>query len=124
MSNLTAAQVLHQVDTLLPNQYGEDRKRRWLTQAEGFVIREILHRCAGTEDLPVPDALSDDDVMLVPAPYDELYRHYVESQIHYANGEIDRCNNAATAWNNGLLTYRDFYFRTHTPIGVKALRLT
>ena len=79
MSNLTAAQVLHQVDTLLPNQYGEDRKRRWLTQAEGFVIREILHRCAGTEDLPVPDALSDDDVMLVPAPYDELYRHYVES---------------------------------------------
>jgi len=124
MANLTAVQVLHQVDTLLPNQYDTARKRRWLTQAEGFVIREILHRCAGTEDIPVPHTLPDEAELLVPSPYDELYRHYVESQIHYANGEMDRCNNAAAQWNNGLLTYRDFYFRTHRPIGVKALRLT
>ena len=124
MANLTAAQALQQVDDLLPNQYTDAQKRRWLAQAEGFVVREILHGCLGSEDTPVPQTLSDGDELLVPPPYDELYRHYVESQIHYANGELDRCNNAAAAWNNGLLTYRDFYFRTHRPIGVKALRLT
>jgi len=122
MANLTAGQVLYQVDTLLPNQYGDAQKRRWLTQAEGFVIREILLPCG--EEIDVPDTLSLGDTMLVPSPYDELYRHYVESRIHYANGEMDRCNNAATEWNNGLLTYRDYYFRTHRPMGVKALRLT
>lgn len=122
MANLTAAQALEQVDSLLPNQYGPGQKSRWLAQAEGFVIREILIPCG--DERPVPETLAGDTELLVPPPYDELYRHYVESQIHYANGETDRYNNAATAWNNGLLTYRDYYFRTHMPMGVKALRLT
>lgn len=49
---------------------------------------------------------------------------YVEAQIHYANGEMERYNNACAAWNNALLTYRDFWCRSHMPRqGVKALRL-
>ena len=95
----TVKQVLEQVDAMLPNQYTTAEKRRWLLQAEGFVL-------------------------LVQPPYDELYRHYVEAQIHYANGEMERYNNACAAWNNALLTYRDFWCRSHMPRqGVKALRL-
>ena len=60
----------------------------------------------------------------VPPPYDELYRFYLEAQIHYANGETVRCNNASTAWNNAFLTYRDAYCRTQVPPRrVPALRL-
>ena len=41
-----------------------------------------------------------------------------------ANGEMERYNNACAAWNNALLTYRDFWCRSHMPRqGVKALRL-
>lgn len=124
MSHLTAQQVLSQVDSLLPNAYETDCKRRWLWQAEGFVVREILRTHEGGEAVQMPEMLRDQDEMLVPPPYDELYRHYVEAQIHYANGEMARYNNASAAWNNAFLTYRDFYARSHAPLGdVPALKL-
>ena len=117
MANLTATEVLSQVDTLLPNQYSAAEKLRWLEQAEGFVKREILRESG---ELP---AMSERTVLTVPAPYDEMYRHYVEAQIHYANAEMTRYNNASAAWNNAFLTYRDYYCRTVTPQGeVSALR--
>ena len=122
MSHLTVQQVLAQVDALLPNAYEADCKRRWLAQAEGFVVREILCTREGGE--AAPESLRDTDELRVPPPYDELYRYYIESQIHYANGEMTRYNNACTAWNNAFLTYRDFYTRTHTPrTDTAALRL-
>ena len=118
MANLTATEVLSQVDALLPNAYAVEEKLRWLSQAEGFVKREILRE---NGELP---ALTACTVLCVPAPYDEMYRHYIEAQIHYANGEMARYNNAGTAWNNAFLTYRDYYYRTVTPQGeVSALRL-
>ena len=118
MANITAAQVLQQVDTLLPNPYTGAEKLRWLAQAEGFVRREIL-----TEDGPLPP-LEESAVLCAPAPYDELYRHYVEAQIHYANGELERYNNAMALWNNGLMTLRDHWCRGHMPRRqARALRL-
>lgn len=118
MANITPAQVIEQVDALLPNQYTRAEKLRWLGQAEGFVLREVFCRT----DALAP--LAEDVPLAAEAPYDELYRHYVEAQIHYCNGEMTRYNSAATCWNNALLTYRDYVCRTHAPAaGVKALRL-
>ncbi len=118
MSKLTVEQVLEQVDSLLPNQYTEEQKKYWLHQAEGFVIAEIT---GGT----LPDApMADDAVLTVPAPYSELYRHYVEAQIHYANAETERYNNAMALWNSLFLAYRNFYGRANAvQDGVKALKL-
>ena len=60
----------------------------------------------------------------VPPPYDELYRFYLEAQIHYANGEMARYNNAAAQWNNAFLTYKDYRCRRERPRrGAAALRL-
>ena len=89
MANITPAQVLEQVDTLTPNQYNRAEKLRWLAQAEGFVLREI-RRVTGA--LP---PLEDDEPLTVEAPYDELYRHYVEAQIHYCNGGLPFFGTAA-----------------------------
>ncbi len=100
MAELTVSAVLAQVDALLPNGYTEEEKRRWVSQAEGFVLAEVY----GTDGAVV---LTDTDGLSAPAPYDELYRHYVEAQIHYCNGEMSRYNNAAAMWNNALMTLRD-----------------
>lgn len=118
MANITAGQVLAQVDTLAPNQYTRTEKLRWLSQAEGFVLREI---CGVTEPLA---ELTEGTFLSAEPPYDELYRHYVEAQIHYCNGEMARYNAAAANWNNGLLTYRDYVCRTVMPRRrVKALKV-
>ena len=118
MDRRTAGELLGRVDALLPNQYSRAEKMQWLAQAEGFVLREI---CRVTGPLT---ALEEDAALAVEAPYDELYRHYVEAQIHYCNGEMARYNSAAASWNNGLLTYRDYVCRTAAPAqGVRALKL-
>lgn len=124
MGQMTAGQVLAQVDDLLPNSYPGEQKRRWLRQAEGFVLEEVVRAHEGGEAAELPDELADAAPLLAPAPYDGLYRHYVEAQIHYANGELERYNNALALWNNGLMTLRDHWCRGHMPRRqVRALRL-
>lgn len=121
---VTAGEVLAEVDELLPNSYPMPQKRRWLRQAEGFVAREVCRSHQGGETLPIPEELTDETALLAPEPYHGLYRHYVEAQIHYANGELERYNNAVALWNNGLVTLRDFWCREHMPRrAVQALRL-
>ena len=109
MGQMTAGQVLAQVDDLLPNSYPGEQKRRWLRQAEGFVLEEVVRAHEGGEAAELPDELADAAPLLAPAPYDGLYRHYVEAQIH---------------WNNGLMTLRDHWCRGHMPRRqARALRL-
>ena len=118
MAKTTAKQVLDRVDALLPNGYERAEKLRWLAQAEGFVRREL---CGETGELA---EVTEDTELTAEAPFDELYRHYVESQIHYANGETGRYNSAAGLWNNAFLTYRDYRARAEMPRGgARALRL-
>lgn len=47
----TVKQVLEQVDAMLPNQYTTAEKRRWLLQAEGFVVREVHQPRQGVKAL-------------------------------------------------------------------------
>lgn len=118
MGKVTAGELLARVDALLPNGYGSGEKLRWLAQAEGFVLREIE---SSEGELP---PMQEETVLTAELPYDEMYRYYVESQIHYANGEMNRYNNASTLWNNAFLTYRDYRGRRETPQGgAGALRL-
>ena len=109
MDRRTAGEMLGRVDALLPNQYSRAEKMQWLAQAEGFVLREVKQE---TGALP---QLTEESALTAEPPYDELYRHYVEAQIHYANGETVRYNNAAAQWNNAFLTYKDYCCRSAVP---------
>ena len=117
MAELTAGALLQQVDGLLSNGYRAEEKLRWLSQAEGFV-RTAVYGMEGEV------SLSEEDVLMAPAPYQELYRYYVEAQIHYCNGEMTRYNNAAAMWNNVLLTLRDAVNRAQGRSGTVALKFT
>ena len=116
MDNMTASQVLQQVDTLLPNQYTKELKLHWLHRAEGFAATFI----GGV----LPTEMTEDTVLSITAPYSELYRHYVEAQIHYGNGELERYNNAIALWNTLLLSWRDYRARSEgAESAVAALKL-
>lgn len=116
MAHLTVRQVLAEVDRILPNQYPEAQKRRWLTQAEGFVAGEIVGKA-------IPELLEDDWELLAEEPYGGMYGRYVEAQIHYANGETERYNNAGMAWNQGFLEFRNHFNRQHLCERGMALKL-
>lgn len=101
MGRTTAGQVLAQVDGLLPNAYTREEKMWWPLQAECTLLREVLQP-ALREELSVPEALEDGTALAVKAPYDRLYGLYVQAQIHYADGDMVRCSNALSLWNEGV----------------------
>lgn len=103
MSQVTALWVLTQVDDLVPNGCSDEQKRHWLCQAESFAALE--------RGEAAPSRLADDDLLTVQVPFDGLYCRYVEAQIHYANGEMSRYNNAMAAWNELFLNWRDWLSR-------------
>ena len=59
MGQMTAGQVLAQVDDLLPNSYPGEQKRRWLRQAEGFVLEEVVRVHEGGQGAVLPGELTD-----------------------------------------------------------------
>ena len=65
------------------------------------MLREVLQP-ALREELSVPEALEDGTALAVKAPYDRLYGLYVQAQIHYADGDMVRCSNALSLWNEGV----------------------
>ena len=68
MGQMTAGQVLAQVDDLLPNSYPGEQKRRWLRQAEGFVLEEVVRAHEGGEAAELPDD------MFSSVPLQEIFR--------------------------------------------------
>lgn len=101
MGEMTAGRVLAQVDSLLPNAYTREEKLQWLLQAEGILIREVLQPVL-REKMQMPAELEESSVLAAGVPYDGLYSVYVQAQIHYADGDMVRCNNAMTLWNQGV----------------------
>lgn len=100
MGKMTAGQVLTRVDSLLPNAYTREEKLRWLLQAEGTLIREVLQPV--DRETSAPEGLEESTALTAGTPYDGLYDLYVQAQIHYADGDMARWNNAMTLWNRGV----------------------
>ena len=48
---MTIAQALAQIDTLVPNTFSASEKLRWLSEAEGHVVEEILKAQQGAESV-------------------------------------------------------------------------
>ena len=121
MGKVTAGQMIDRVDAMVPNVYSREEKLRWLREAERSVVDDVLRPLLGQADA---GEMTEDTELLAQEGYEALYRYYLEAQIHYANGELERYNNAMALWNNGLMTLRDHWCRGHMPRRqARALRL-
>ena len=115
MGQMTAGQVLARWTTCCPTAIPGNRSAGGCGRRRVSCWRRWSAPTRAGEAAELPDELADAAPLLAPAPYDGLYRHYVEAQIHYANGELERYNNAMALWNNGLMTLRDHWCRGHMP---------
>ena len=117
---MTIREAISQLDSLCPNACSDTQKLAWLSCLDGLVDREIRQT---HEPAPSPfdgyTAETDRETeLLVKAPYDEIYRSYMEKEIARANGESARYNAAVTIFNHLYLTYMDYYNRTVPPRAV------
>jgi len=111
-------EAIHAVDSLKPNSYSESDKVRWLSTLDGLVKANIIDTHEGAEEVVFNgynDETPTDTELLVPAPYDNIYVLWLQSQIDYANEESAKFNNSSSAYNHAYSEFQKYYNRTHKP---------
>jgi len=113
---MTITQAIERADAATPNTYAASDKIRWLSALDGRIRKEIIDRHEGGTSAPSAEYGEETDtVLLVPAPWDELYVHWLCAMIHYANGEIKRYNNALALFDESYAAFARNYTREHMP---------
>ena len=113
-------EVLYRIDSVKPNSYSQSEKIKWLSSLDGIVKKEIIDTHEGGEDVSFEGYNENSDlsiVLLVPAPYDDIYLRWLEAQIDYANGEYGKYNNSIALFNTAYTAFANHYNRTHMPKG-------
>jgi hypothetical protein len=119
---MTILEAINRVDTTKPNSYTQTEKVDWLSTIDGIIKKEIIDTHEGGENVVFDGYDADtslDTVLLVPAPYDDIYIRYLEMQIDYANGEYVKYNNSKVMYNETYSAFKRYYNRTHMPKGKK-----
>lgn len=115
---MTLIEAINKIDSIKPNAYTQSEKVAWLSRLDGIVKLEIIDTHDGAEET-VFDGYNDetllDTELLVNAPYDNLYIHWLEAMIDYNNAEFAKYNNSITAYNDVYRGFRNFYNKTHVP---------
>ena len=115
---MTILEAINRVDSTKPNSYTQIEKVDWLSSLDGIIKNEIIDAHEGGEAIVFNGYDVDtslDTVLLVPAPYDDIYIRWLESRIDYANGEYNKYNNSATAYNGAFEAYSRYYNRNNMP---------
>jgi hypothetical protein len=116
---MTIIEAITSIDSLIFNTYTQNDKVAWLSRLDANVMRHIIDNHEGAEDVSFSGYTAQtplDTVLLVPAPYDEMYLKWLEAQIHYHNGEYEKYNNAIIMYNTVFESYAAYYNRTHKPV--------
>lgn len=111
-------EVINKVDELKPNTYTQEQKVGWLAVLDGKIKRSIIDTHEGGDNRPFLGYVPERDMereLLVPAPYDEMYTHWLEANIDEYNGEIDRYNASITLFNVEYEAFEYDYNRNHMP---------
>ena len=116
---MTIREAITRLDALKFNTYNEEDKVEWLSRLDSAVKLQIIDNHDGANDISFSgyDANTPDNtVLLVPAPFDEVYLRWMEAQIDYHNGEFDKFNNSIIMYNTAFDEYQKYYTRTHKPV--------
>lgn len=115
---MTILEAIAAVDAVKPNINDFATKRKWLSQLDGIIKKEIIDCYEGAEKISFDEYSSDtkdDTMLLVSEPYNEIYIHWLSAQIDYFNGEYDRYANSMQMYNAAYSAYSRHYHRTHKP---------
>ena len=119
---MTISEALHRADEVKPNTYSDLDKIRWLSTLDGLIKTKIIDTHEGAESITFKEYdenTSLDTELLVSAPYDHIYIHWLEAMIDYANDEYDRYANTMEMYNSAWSMFENYYNRTHMPKGKK-----
>lgn len=90
----------------------------WLSEADGKLVMEFYHGDAWT---PYDEEHDMDAQLVIPAPWDICYTHYLEAMTYYSNGEYDRYTNSMNMYNRKVEEFKSWFVRAHIPLCIHKL---
>ena len=120
---MTISELLDSVKALRPNSYSDAELITWLNRVERRIWYKLIETHARPEGLPESfTAYSTETdkttVLMAPPELDEIYEHYLISQIALYNMEQDHYNNAAMMYNAAWDDLAAWWNRTYMPIQI------
>lgn len=106
--------LIETVDSLKPNTFPPETKVIWVNEIEGQIQTEV-HLLAIEDVVQYKWPDNQDAEMIVPPPYDKLYRYYLESMIAFEQEEMDRYKNLQEMFQKCFLEYVGFVASTMNP---------
>lgn len=119
---MTAEQAICLADLTRPNEYEPELKLFWLSRLDGQIQAELFQTHAGGDGEPYAGDGGAERELLVGWPFDDLYVRFLVMRIDLENGELERYNNDAAAFNRMYQSYAGWYTHHHMPLTVPALR--
>ncbi len=117
---MTVKQVIEKVDLMRQNQVHQGIKIGWLSQLDGAVRAHVINLHEQNETMALGEGadvtMGQDTILLVPAPYDEIYSYWLLAQLDFAMSEIARYNNSMALYNEAYTNFAVAYKQTHRPI--------
>ena len=102
---MTVMEAIHEIDCLKPNTFSQEQKIQWLDRLDSFIRSYLLSRYP-KKKMDLLNLGDPDRELLMEAPFDEGYLHWLESKIHYYNEEIDRYNSAVRMFRSLFEDYQ------------------
>lgn len=115
---MTICEAIQRTDSLKQNAYTQENKIEWLSILDGRVKREIIDTHQNANSVNFNEYNKDTDletILLIPAPYDDIYIKWLEAQIDYHNGEMGKYTNSKTMFNSAYTDFARYYNRTVMP---------
>ena len=112
-------EAINKADELKFNAFSQEQKVSWLSRLDHMVKTQIIDTHEGGEAVDFTGYDGDTDmhtILLIPAPFDEVYLRWMEAQIDYHNGEIDKYNISITMFNTEYEAFANWYNRKYMPV--------
>lgn len=119
---MTVGQALERAEELRPgSRIALATRQAWLREADAM-LRQRFFKNSITDaydavgaDLAWEDGLQDEDILLVPVPFDALYPHYLCAMTDAALGETDRYAGEQAQYNGLLAELAAWLRRSYPP---------
>lgn len=114
---------MNTIEEIQPTSISKEIQIGWLNRLDTELYQTVIatHEGANAVDPPLPAArMGDATELLVGAPYDAIYVHWLQSRIDYTLGEYGRYNNSSAMFEADRAAFTNWYNRTHMPLQVKS----
>ena len=113
---MTIHQALTGLDSAKFTTVSREEKIGWLSALDAYAAEFLKDLTGSAPAFSGYDANTDlQTKLLIEAPYDEIYRYWLEARVDYQNSEYDRFNNANAMYEAAWSRFADHCIRAEKP---------